>query len=118
MQTIKIYKNGLYESRRRIETVDLVDGGAGDGVEEEADEEQEQQNREDLDDQALVVAPQNVAKGLQWVHQPQEGVVWATERSDRVKNISGKSWILQVGAIQVRLCTKDGSESLFSTDLD
>ena len=69
-----------------MKTVDLVHCGARDGVEEEADEEQQQQNREDLDDQPLVVAPQNVAKGLQWVHQPQEGVVRATERSGKINN--------------------------------
>ena len=44
-----------------------LDGVSGDGIEEEKDEEGEEEDDDHLDDGPLVVVPDDVPDGLQWI---------------------------------------------------
>jgi hypothetical protein len=57
----------------------LFDSVSGHGVEEEDEDGSEEDDDEELDDHPLVVVPQDVAQRLEWVHEPHERRVWATE---------------------------------------
>ena len=59
---------------------DALDGVAGDGVEEEKEEDGQQSDEDDLDDGPLVIVPDDVADGLQGVQKPHEAGV----RPDRL----------------------------------
>ena len=53
----------------------LLDGVAGQGVEEHGEEEREEDDEDDLEDRPLVVVPDDVPDRLQRVQEPHEGRV-------------------------------------------
>ena len=49
------------------------------GVEEQSDEQDDEEQQENPQDQPLVLPPDDVAQGFQWIGEPQEGSRWTAE---------------------------------------
>ena len=55
---------------------DALHGVARDGIEEKKEEDGKQSDEDDLNNGPLVIVPDYVAYGLQWVQEPHETWVW------------------------------------------
>ena len=82
-------------SRERLGIVEMIlgpdhllDGVAGQGVEEHGEEEGEEDDEDDLEDRPLVVVPDDVPDRLQRVEEPHEGRVRSPARIFFIKSTS------------------------------
>ena len=72
----------------------LLDGVAGQGVEEHGEEEGEEDDEDDLEDRPLVVVPDDVPDRLQRVEEPHERRVRSPGREKAIVDNSMTSMIL------------------------
>jgi hypothetical protein len=64
----------------RLRSDELLHCVARNGVEEEQHHERDGDEDESLEDCPLVIVPNYVANGFQWVEEPHEGRIGTTER--------------------------------------
>ena len=89
--TYKLVSSISSDSEQKCENIssadDLFDCESRNRVEEENDEDNSSHDQKKLDDQPLVIVPENVPHTLKGVHEPHERGVWTTEKYHLLRSV-------------------------------
>lgn len=84
----------------------FLDGVSGHGVEEQCEQCSQKEHDQGFDDHPLVIVPQDILEGLQWVEKPHKRRVRSTEIKE--KNVKTKNFAYRVFRLQKpRYCKID-----------